>query len=237
MKCAADWHEQGRAVAELCRRFLPGLAGVYVHGSAALGGMNKASDLDILVITRSEEGAPELGAALLGAVGGPRALELSVVTTGAAAHPQSPWPFILHVNSAEDQCREGTAAGDPDLLAHYAVTGAAGIVLWGPEPAAIIGRIDREQLLDYLRSELLWGLDHGDQRYAVLNACRASAYRTTGRLLSKIDGAAWWEATYGSDTVVTHARQAQTAGTDLGPTTPEARTFVMDRIAELVRSR
>lgn len=90
VESAADWHEQADAVTACCRQFLPDLVGVYVHGSAALGGMNQASDLDMLVITRSEQGAAELGRSLLSSGGRPRALELSVVTATAAANPQHP---------------------------------------------------------------------------------------------------------------------------------------------------
>src|SRR5919202_1336179 len=42
-----EWTEQAERVAELCERWLPRLVGVYVHGSAALGGFGPASDLDV----------------------------------------------------------------------------------------------------------------------------------------------------------------------------------------------
>lgn len=230
---AASWREQAQVVTALCRRHLPGLVGVYVHGSAALGGMSSVSGLDVLVITKSDEGASALGASLLLTAGEPRELELSVVTSTAAQNPQPPWPFVLHVNSADHRSVLCHADGDPDLVAHYAVTREAGIVLNGPEPKDIIGTTDSDQLLQYLCSELQWGLDHGDQRYAVLNACRACAFASTGRLLSKIDGATWWIQTRGPSKIVTRAHESQTTGMDLGPSTPDARTFVADRIAEL----
>lgn len=91
----------------------------------------------------------------------------------------------------------------------------------------------QNSLLLYLRSELRWGLDHADERYAVLNACRACAYAATGRLLSKVDGARWWSRTRGPRELDTRAHDAQVAGASLGPATPEARTFVMGCIAEL----
>ncbi len=228
-----NWRDQGAAVVTTCRRLLPGLIGVYVHGSAALGGVTNSSDLDVLVITETDEGVLGLGPALLADAASPRPLELSVVARSAAIQPQWPWPYLVHVNSAEQRATRDNGDGDPDLIAHYAVTRAAGICLTGPEPAEVIGPVDRGQLLDYLCDELRWGLDHADQRYAVLNACRASAYAATARLLSKLDGASWWFANHGASQLVAQARDAQAAGVDLGPGGCAARAFVHDRITEL----
>lgn len=230
----ASWQAQARNVSASCERFLPSLIGVYVHGSAALGGFNEGSDLDILVVADSGRGAAGLGRSLLDA-GALHDLELSVVSTAAAQHPQEPWPFLLHVTGAEQRAQPDAGAGDPDLIAHYAVTRAAGIALRGPEPARVIGSVDREQLLRYLADELQWGLDRGDERYAVLNACRAVAYLGTGRLLSKIDGARWWLEARGPEDIVTRARESQATAVDLGPVSTRARAFVTDRIEELRR--
>lgn len=228
-----DWRVQGSAVAAACRQWLPGLIGVYVHGSAALGGMTDRSDLDVLVISESAAGVDDLARSLLAEVTSPRPLELSVVASAAAVQPRRPWPFLLHVNTAEERIVVDDGTGDPDLIAHYAVTRAAGIGLSGPEPADVIGRIERNQLLMYLRDEMRWGLEHGDQRYAVLNACRAVAYAQTGQLLSKLGGATWWTDTHGARGLVEQARAAQVAGIDQGPATDGARAFVNACISEL----
>lgn len=145
VESSPDWYAQGRAAAASCQRFLPGLVGVYVHGSAALGGMSKWSDLDILVITESGEGAALLGKSLLFDSGEPRPLELSVVTSSAAGGPKHPWPFVLHVNSADNRSQLGSINGDPDLIAHYPVVREAGIALIGPKPKDVIGATDAKQ--------------------------------------------------------------------------------------------
>ena len=167
---------------------IPRLIGVYVHGSAALGGFGPGSDLDILVVSDGEAVGPALGAELLAACGQPRALELSVVNAIACGAPSPPWPYLLHVNSAESRFGLGASRGDPDLIAHYAVARAAGVAVTGPPPTEVFGPVARETLIGYLRQELRWGAEHGNQRYAVLNACRATAYAEEGLLLSKQDG-------------------------------------------------
>jgi hypothetical protein len=88
------------------------------------------------------------------------------------------------------------------------------------------GPVDRHRLLVYLAHELQWGLDHGDQRYAVLNACRAAAYAEIGLLLSKVSGGRWWVEHHGPDAPVEKALQAHLAGHDLGPGGVGTRRFV-----------
>lgn len=228
-----DWAVQGAAVRDACQRHLPGLVGVCVHGSAALGGVTAASDLDVLVVTDTAAGLAELGRSLLETASFPRPLELSVVASAAAIQPQAPWPYLLHVNSADDRVTADDGAGDPDLIAHYAVARQSGLSLLGPEPANVIGPVDREELLEFFAGELQWGLEHADQRYAVLNACRAVAYAATGELLSKVDGATWWLRTRGQDLLAERAREAQADGVDLGAASPAAREFVDACVAEL----
>jgi streptomycin 3"-adenylyltransferase len=228
-----EWAAQADCVARVCGTWVADLVGVYVHGSAALGGFGPASDLDVLVVANGEADWPGLGAELLGDCGRPRALELSVVAAHAALHAAPPWLYHLHVNSGESRFGLGAGRGDPDLVAHYAVTRAAGVAITGPPPDAVFGAISRKELLDYLRDELQWGVGNGDQRYAVLNTCRSVAYARSGRLLSKVDGGAWWLEEHGEQPIVDEALTAQREGRDLGPSTPEARVFVAEGLATL----
>lgn len=227
------WAAQAERIAAVCGTHLVHLVGVYVHGSAALGGYGPSSDLDVLVVADGDADWPGLGTQLLADCGGPRALELSVVEASAALHPSPPWPYHLHVNGAESRFGLGAGRGDPDLIAHYAVTRAAGVAISGPPPVHVFGPVPRRLLVDYLREELQSGVDHGDQRYAVLNTCRAVAYARTGRLLSKVDGAAWWLEEFGGQSLVDEALAAQRAGHDLGPASSEARAFVAEGLAYL----
>jgi hypothetical protein len=229
------WRAQADAICAVLIAQATTVVGVYLHGSAALGGFGPASDLDVLVVVRDD---PDLdwepvGDTLLRTAGGGRALELTVVRSRDAAAPAPPWPFLLHVNSGEHRHVVGGEGGDPDLIAHYAVVRAAGLALHGPDPSAVVGAIEREVLLGYLTEELEWGRAEADQRYAVLNACRAVAYGERGVLMSKIAGGRWWLEQFGPAPLVASALAAQTAGVDLGPCSPGARAFVEAAIARL----
>ncbi len=228
------WGRQAECVAAVCRAGLPELVGTYVHGSAALGGFGPASDLDVLVIADGDADWPALGERLLADCHDDRPLELSVVAASAARQPSPPWPYHLHVNSGESRFGLGAGRGDPDLIAHYAVTRAAGVVIDGPPADTVIGPVSRSELMDYLRGELAWGVDAADQRYAVLNACRAVAYATTGQLLSKMAGGRWWHQQFGPHPLVDEALTAQQEGHGLGPSSPEARSFIAESVTMLV---
>lgn len=231
------WREQADALCELLVARLPTLVGVYLHGSAVLGGFTEASDLDMLVVAEDEPGpdvAP-LAEEILRISDGRRPLELSVVRRGDAARPAPPWPFVLHVNSGEHRYVLGGPGDDPDLAAHYAVVRAAGLALVGPEAVSVVGVVDRDVLLDHLVDELEWGVRGADQRYAVLNACRAVAYAERRALLSKIAGGHRWLAHVGRSSVVDSALEAQRTGADLGRCSDEARNFIDEARARLRR--
>lgn len=93
------WSEDAARVEAACRRMLPELVGVYRHGSAAPGGFTSASDLDILVIADSPVPIAGVGQSLLGAVS-EFPLELSIVTSAAAAGPAPPFPSVPRASLA-----------------------------------------------------------------------------------------------------------------------------------------
>lgn len=236
---AEPWHEQAKAVSEAVVSAIPTAVGVYLHGSAVLGGFGPASDLDVLVVADDTTDGDwhAVGRTVLTAVSGERPVELSVVDAAAARLPSPPWPFLLHVNSGDERYVVGRDGGDLDLIAHYAVVRAAGLPLHGPAPEAVVGEVEREVMLTYLAGELEWGRAGADQRYAVLNACRAVAYAEEGALLSKVAGAQWWLEHAGPSPLVTAAAAAQQDGVDLGPCTPAAEAFVAEAIARLVTAQ
>jgi predicted nucleotidyltransferase len=235
LSTAADWSEQAGAVRDALIALVPDVVGIYLHGSVALGGFGPTSDLDILVVAERGQGMDwaVAGQQLLVAAAGARPVELSIVDLEAAADPRPPWPFLVHVNSGQQRVVVGDEGGDPDLIAHYAVVRSAGRVLHGGDPTDVVGPIDRAVLVECLAGELAWGCAEADQRYAILNACRAVAYADDDALLSKVAGGEWWLQRSGPDRLVAAALHAQLTGVDLGPCDLEARAFVAAAITRL----
>lgn len=229
------WQWQAETVVWTLRHLLnEALVGVYVHGSAALGGWTPASDFDVLVTTDAAAvDWQAVGQALLAALAPAPEVELSVVSASSAAAPQAPWPFLVHVDHREGSVVTDDGAGDADLLMHYLVARHSGIVLTGPAPETVFGAVPRAAVLAYLQGELAWALENADQKYAVLNACRALAYCDDGLVLSKFAGGQWALAHQYDSAVVEPALDAQKTGHDLGAPTPAARSFVTDCITHL----
>lgn len=94
------WWPQAQVTVDVLMQELgDDLAGVYVHGSTALGGWVSTSDLDVLAVVEdtAHTNWHALGSRILtGALAGP-VLEMSVVTTRSSMHPTAPWPFLVHV--------------------------------------------------------------------------------------------------------------------------------------------
>jgi Domain of unknown function (DUF4111) len=221
------------------------LRAAYLHGSAALGGWVPGhSDVDMLLVAENDIGAEavdRLGQELHGSAAEcpGRDLECSVVTVAQAERPGPPWPYLLHVVAGPGQPGKtvrpaSEAQGDPDLLMHYAVCRAAGWPVRGPEAAELIGTVPRRDVLDYLAGELGWGIEHGPESYAVLNACRALIYLTRGKIVSKIAGG---EAALGSAAgptdVIQRALRQQRGAAPSQPPAPDAIAFVRAVAARL----
>ncbi len=220
------------------------LVGVYVHGSAALGGwVLGASDLDILVVVTSDTSPADLAAVAQAACRAtPTAptsgLELSVIGRDLAESPRAPWPFLLHVatytSGKEPRVVHDSGAGDLDLLMHIAVAREAGIRLLGPEPAELLGTVQRDDVLTYLRGELRWGANEGPEKYAVLNACRALTYLETDAMVSKIDGGVWALSHLPQyATLIGRALQDQRGGSASGPCSAGCRALVDEVIQRI----
>jgi predicted nucleotidyltransferase len=189
-------------VAEVTRRLAVAvgddLVGVYLHGSAAMQAfVPSRSDVDVLVVTRSALAshtkhavAEALSEAALPCPG--VGLELSIVTLDVARSTSDSPAFELHVNTQGNGAVDGAGhAGDPDLLAHFAMARARGVALLGPPAQEVIAPVDRSLLLRSLADDLAWAIDRGLGGYAVLNACRAVRLARDGVLCSKPEGGTW----------------------------------------------
>ncbi|TDC19665.1 DUF4111 domain-containing protein [Streptomyces sp. 8K308] len=209
------------------------LVGVYLHGSAVLGGFDAArSDVDVLVVVSEPgEGAARrrMGEAIAAtAARCPGAgLELSVITA-ATARELGDCPFEVHVNTtgAEPVIVPGAGpGGDLDLVLHAAVCRERGRAVLGPPPAEVFGSPPRQRILAAMAADLRWAIDGGQAAYAVLNACRAVRFAEESRLCSKVDGARWYLARHPDAATVT-AALARHGGDGPGPSGERALAFV-----------
>jgi predicted nucleotidyltransferase len=177
--------------------------GIYLHGSAVLGGLKPASDLDVLVISRRGMDDRERRALLRrllevsGFVGGARPVELTVVVDSEVR----PWRFppIADFLFGEWLRDELELNGPPQpqpmpdlaLLITMVLTGDR--PLSGPPPAHLLDPVPRT---DVVRASvegipgLLADLD-GDTRNVVLTFARIWSTLATGEIRSKEDAADW----------------------------------------------
>jgi streptomycin 3"-adenylyltransferase len=179
----------------------PALAGLYLHGSAALGGWSaERSDIDLLGVVARPLGRRTkqvVAARLLHptlACPAERGLELSLVTASVAAAPPRRPPFELHVNTGLEGVEHhlgGPAAVDPDLLLYFAVCRRSGVAVTGAPPGEVFAEPPRAWVLEQAAEELHWALRHEGFAYRVLTACRAWRLLVDGVLGSKLDGGEW----------------------------------------------
>jgi Domain of unknown function (DUF4111) len=191
----------GKLASGLVRALGPVLTGLYLHGSAALGGWSaELSDVDLLgVVARPLGRREKLAAAarlLHPALACPaeRGLELSLVTAAVAAAPPRLPPFELHVNTGPPEPGHnlgGPGATDPDLLLYFAVCRRSGLAVTGAPPGEVFAEPPRDWLLELAAAELRWAVRHGSFADRVLNACRAWRLAEEDVLCSKLDGGHW----------------------------------------------
>jgi len=189
------------------------LVGVYLHGSLAMQTFNPiSSDVDLLVVVRDSLSWDEkhsVGQRLLqlSEQAPPNGLEMSILTLDNLNPFQYPTPYELHfANSNKVRYEQGTidfSSGltDPDLAAHFVITKARGICLYGEAISAIFPDVPAKDYLDSIAQDSEWsygnimqGADEGKCAvpvYAVLNFCRVLTFIDQGLITSKTEGGRW----------------------------------------------
>lgn len=200
--------DQAERVVMLVREILgDGVIGAYLHGSAAFGGLQPTSDIDLLVVARRPTTLPEKRALierLLPAsgrgdpTGQSRPVELTIVVHGDVR----PWHYPPRLDfQYGDWWRAEFERGDitpwespnPDLTLQLEMALEANHALFGPPPADVLDPIPpadvQRAMLDSIPA-LLSDLD-GDERNVVLTFARIWMTLATGTIRSK-DAAADW---------------------------------------------
>jgi predicted nucleotidyltransferase len=219
-----------------------GLVGVYLHGSAVLGGyMANGSDVDVLAVIAEPTDVRVLARMRDRLIGTARrwptiGLEMSVITAATAMDPGD-CPFELHVvvDGSEVRAVMGTDQdGDPDLILYAEVCRRHGLAVYGPPADQVFAPVPWARLIRAVRDEVRLGQEHGHLSYTVLNACRALRFATDGVLCSKLDGGQWLLARCSTEPVIQQALADQQQGR-VRPMTAEANRFVGQILDELSR--
>lgn len=188
------------------------LAGIYLHGSAAMGCYNPAkSDLDLIVVVRNRlsngrkrafmDMVTELSALLPCTEETHAGIEMSVVLQEICDPFVYPTPFELHFSAMhlawyrrdpEDYIRKMNGT-DRDLAAHFTVIRSRGRCLYGLPVEAVFGEVPAADYLDSIRDDIAGAREEiaGSTMYLTLNLARVLAWMSEGVVLSKKEGAEW----------------------------------------------
>lgn len=184
----------------------PSLVGVYLYGSAVMGGLRIESDVDILALTNSSlsEGIRrELTKRLMQISGVPgnsndkRPLEVTVVNLNDIV----PWHYppsleFMYGEWLRGQFESGDIPGatvDPDLALLLAQLQRNSVSLFGPNPAEVLEPIRWADIRIAMKESLpgLMASLKGDERNAILTLARMWFTASTGEFCSKDQASAW----------------------------------------------
>ena len=183
------------------------LAGVYLHGSAAMGCCNPdKSDLDFIVVVRSNMTDTVKRAFMdrltaMEAEGPAKGIEMSIVIREVCNPFVYPTPFILHYSKGHREWYRRDPEGyirrmngtDKDLAAHFTVIRRRGKCLYGLPVEAVFGEVPERDYLDALWYDVSGSEEEitDNPMYLILNLARVLAYIRERTVLSKQEGGEW----------------------------------------------
>ncbi|MNO30525.1 Streptomycin 3''-adenylyltransferase [compost metagenome] len=180
------------------------LAGIYLHGSLAMGCFNPAgSDIDILVVIRTKlprAGAVRIGRKLLSLSDDmANGLEISVVREDVLTPVIYPTPCELHFSDYHREryrADEDYVCGgyeDKDLASQIAVAYYRGRTLYGKPLAVHYPPVDHSVYLSSILHDIADAATDilENPMYMTLNLCRVLYYIRVGQISSKREGGEW----------------------------------------------
>ena len=183
------------------------LAGIYLHGSAAMGCFNPAkSDVDLIVVVKDSVPDTVKRAYMdmvteLNGLGPAKGIEMSIVRQSVCKPFVYPTPFELHFSAAhlawyrrdpEDYIAK-MKGGDQDLAAHFTVIRRRGICLYGAPVQETFAEVPAPDYTDSIWNDVADAENEiaGNPMYLILNLARVLAYCRDGLVLSKKEGGEW----------------------------------------------
>lgn len=185
------------------------LVGVYVHGSAAMGGFSPSqSDIDYLAIVSSPLSFDErakLAEAFLRIYdisGFKKGIEMSIVEERFVGKDfVYPTPYEFHMGTKEQVVHHGkphdqTGEADPDLASYFVVIQERGVSIYGKEISDVFGSIDRKYYWRSVQHDLKSASQgiYQDPVYHILNLCRTLYGLKNDSVYSKKEGAEFFLA-------------------------------------------
>ncbi len=189
------------------------LTGVYVHGSAAMGGFTpEQSDFDYLVTiscSLTPEERQKLSKSFLNIYGKDapaKGIEMSIVIEKFAGSDfRYPTPYEFHMGNEEQIKFHGlphkNEMTDTDLAAHFTITKTRGVCVFGKRIDDVFVDVPRKYYLDSIAKDSEESIDNIQKKtgtskclvpnYAVLNFCRVLAFIDNQLIVSKTEGAMW----------------------------------------------
>ncbi|MFD5024663.1 aminoglycoside adenylyltransferase family protein [Streptomyces sp. NPDC058373] len=190
-------------VAALVRELVAGgdLVGMYLYGSATVGGLRPYSDLDVFVVVRrglADGQRRGLTDGLRGISGAPgRPVELTAVVLGEVVPwrypPRQEYQYGEWLRDAYERGEVPAQRTDPDLAPLISMVVADGRALAGPSPGEVLPQVPPADLARAVTAgvpELLAGLAD-DTRNVLLTLARVWVTLATGAIVPK-DAAAEW---------------------------------------------
>lgn len=178
------------------------LVGVYVHGSAAMGGFNpKQSDLDYLALVsaplnaREREALSETFLELHGKSGFRKGVEMSIVEERFTGKEfRYPTPYQFHMGTPDQIRHHGIPCEseyvDPDLASHFTVTRERGICAYGKNIEDVFEPVDRRYFIHSNLVDIQGAREQilNDPVCVILNLCRTLCGLRDDSIYSKKEG-------------------------------------------------